>query len=447
MELAVFETLPSLACSTNLPSVEVWDFMWARNSDPDSQLKHMQTTVLSDIASLKGHLTRPRKERTTRIIAMSKAYSWAPFDIPKEMLQEIIAQLDVTPEILPVFFSFRRHTNRLEEAFSDSIWVSTSKDFTELTYLLKYTETRNSSEAKADWSIRQIGVYHRYDPHAMQSTWILLFPTADSSTRRDLVNELSSTCDMEQTAYHPLSLHVSLMQARIHNWRLYVSQFENEVWELANLAFTVDFESTMPFQDAYKDISDLHYIETRLATLPPIFDAQLELVGQLDSLNEQFFHRSQVSEETCSKMKETLGNLRRRLEAYNANVAFVLGKIRSTTQLVSDTIDLKSQHTTEKVSDQMLILNKSAVEDGTSMRVITVVTLVYLPSTFVATFFGMGFFASRDDAGVHWTSSPYVWLFFGLAIPLTLLTLGYWRWSLSRAVRSRTMQDLVKSGA
>jgi hypothetical protein len=32
----------------------------------------------------------------------------------------------------------------------------------------------------------------------------------------------------------------------------------------------------------------------------------------------------------------------------------------------------------------MLVLNKSAVEDSTSMRVITFVTLVYLPSTFVA---------------------------------------------------------------
>ncbi|CAN9457993.1 unnamed protein product [Alternaria alternata] len=296
MELAVFETLPSLACPTNHPLVKIWDFMWARDPDLASGLKHVQTTVVSDIASLKGHLTRPREERTTRIIAISKAYSWAPFDIPKEMLQEILAQYSVTPEILPVIFSFRRHTNRLEEAFSDSVWVSDSKNFTELTYLLKYTETRNSAEEKADWSVRQIGVYHRYDPRVMQNTWIILFPTADSSTQRDLVNE-------------------------------------------ANLAFTVDFESTLPFQDAYKDISDLHYIETRLATLPPIFDAQLELVGQLETLNERFFHRSQVSEEACSKMRETLGNLRRRLEAYNANVAFVLGKIRSTTQLVS------SQHT------------------------------------------------------------------------------------------------------
>ncbi|CAN9456713.1 unnamed protein product [Alternaria alternata] len=316
MELAVFETLPSLACPTNHPLVKIWDFMWARDPDLASGLKHVQTTVVSDIASLKGHLTRPREERTTRIIAISKAYSWAPFDIPKEMLQEILAQYSVTPEILPVIFSFRRHTNRLEEAFSDSVWVSDSKNFTELTYLLKYTETRNSAEEKADWSVRQIGVYHRYDPRVMQNTWIILFPTADSSTQRDLVNE-----------------------ARIHNWRLCVSHFEDNVWELANLAFTVDFESTLPFQDAYKDISDLHYIETRLATLPPIFDAQLELVGQLETLNERFFHRSQVSEEACSKMRETLGNLRRRLEAYNANVAFVLGKIRSTTQLVS------SQHT------------------------------------------------------------------------------------------------------
>jgi len=378
---------------------------------------------------------------------MSKAYSWASFNVPKEMLQEIIAQHDITPEILPMVFSFRRHTNRLEEAFSDSVWVSNANGCIELSYLLKYTEIRDSSKAKADWSVRQIGIYHRFDPHASQDTWLLIFPTAETSTQRNLVHEASSTCNTEHIAYHPLSLHMSLIQARIHNWRLCISHFEEEVWELANLALTVNFESKMPFQDAYKDISDLHYIETRLATLPPIFSAQLKLVGQLDTLNEQYRQQDQVSEEAYSGVRCTLSNMRRRLEAYETNVAFVLEKIRGTTQLVSDTIGLKCQHTTEKVSDQMLVLNKSAVEDSTSMRVITFVTLVYLPSTFVATFFGMGFFASRDDSGVYWTSSPYVWLFFGLAIPLTLVTFGYWRWSLSRAVRSRKIRDLAKSSA
>ncbi|KAH5367282.1 hypothetical protein HBI55_140910 [Parastagonospora nodorum] len=335
---------------------------------------------------------------------MSKMYSWASFDISQEMLRGIFAHHNVTPEFLPVVFSFRRHTNRLEEAFSDSIWVSDSKGCTELNYLLKYAEIRNSSEAKVDWSVRQIGVYHRYDQHTAQSTWILIFPTTESSAQRNLMQE-------------------------------------------ANLALTIDFDSSMPFQGVNKDISRLHYIETRLATLPSILAAQQGLIDKLDALNEQLHQRNQASEETCSETRDILGNLRRRLGSYEANVAFVLGKVRSTTQLVSDTISLKSQHTTENVSDQMLILNRSASEDSTSMRVITLVTLVYLPSTFVATFFGMGFFGSGDDAGVHWTSSPLVGLFFALAIPLTLLTLGYWKWSLSRAVRSRLNSKLAGSSA
>jgi hypothetical protein len=61
---------------------------------------------------------------------MSKAYSWASFNISQEMLREIIAHHNVTPEFLTVVFSFRRHTNRLEEAFSDRVWVSDSKDTT-----------------------------------------------------------------------------------------------------------------------------------------------------------------------------------------------------------------------------------------------------------------------------------------------------------------------------
>jgi hypothetical protein len=50
---------------------------------------------------------------------------------------------------------------------------------------------------------------------------------------------------------------------------------------------------------------------------------------------------------------------------------------------ISDTIALKSQHTSETMSSAMLDLSKSSVEDSTAMRVITVVTLVYLPSSFL----------------------------------------------------------------
>ena len=50
---------------------------------------------------------------------------------------------------------------------------------------------------------------------------------------------------------------------------------------------------------------------------------------------------------------------------------------------ISDTINLKSQHTSETMSSVMLELSKSSTEDSTAMRVITLVTLVYLPSSFL----------------------------------------------------------------
>jgi hypothetical protein len=58
---------------------------------------------------------------------MSKAYSWAPFSIDYDMLKEIMAHYNTTPEFLPVVLSFRRQTTRLEEAFADSVWVVESK--------------------------------------------------------------------------------------------------------------------------------------------------------------------------------------------------------------------------------------------------------------------------------------------------------------------------------
>jgi hypothetical protein len=49
-----------------------------------------------------------------------------------------------------------------------------------------------------------------------------------------------------------------------------------------------------------------------------------------------------------------------------------------------------------------------------------------------------------SDTRVHWFMSPYVWVFFTISIPLTLLTLGYWRWNLGRAIRSRTAQGALR---
>jgi len=63
--------------------------------------------------------------------------------------------------------------------------------------------------------------------------------------------------------------------------------------------------------------------------------------------------------------------------------------------------------------------------DGSSMKTLAVVTLVYLPCTTVSSIFAMPLFDwDADDRSVV---NPRIWVFFLFAVPLTAVTIGIWR--------------------
>jgi uncharacterized membrane protein len=60
------------------------------------------------------------------------------------------------------------------------------------------------------------------------------------------------------------------------------------------------------------------------------------------------------------------------------------------------------------------------------MRVITAITLVFLPGTFVATLFSASFW-NFDPRSSGPMVSKWVWLYFLATFALTLIVLGIWR--------------------
>jgi hypothetical protein len=60
------------------------------------------------------------------------------------------------------------------------------------------------------------------------------------------------------------------------------------------------------------------------------------------------------------------------------------------------------------------------------MRVITAITLVFLPGTFVATLFSTSFW-NFDPRSTGPLVSKWVWLYFFVTFALTLMVLGIWR--------------------
>lgn len=104
----------------------------------------------------------------------------------------------------------------------------------------------------------------------------------------------------------------------------------------------------------------------------------------LMAFNHAFHAENSCSDCSHCATQEVLQNYAVMATAYSQNALFLRDKIRGTAELLSDTLNLKHQKIAQTISENTLGLTDAAVKDSATIRVITVVTLLYLPSTFIA---------------------------------------------------------------
>lgn len=102
---------------------------------------------------------------------------------------------------------------------------------------------------------------------------------------------------------------------------------------------------------------------------------------------------------------------------------------------------------TMKIAAETMSISRAAKRDSASMKTIAVVTLAFLPATFVSvsssistlqttlqansslkTVFSMSFFElSVDEQGAtQWNMADQFWIYWAIAAPLTFMTLAIW---------------------
>lgn len=74
-------------------------------------------------------------------------------------------------------------------------------------------------------------------------------------------------------------------------------------------------------------------------------------------------------------------------------------------------------------------IGKAAQKDSAAMKTIALLTLIFLPGTFIATVFGMGFFNFSQGDGAQmpeWSVSKDIWVYWAITIPVTGVTVLCW---------------------
>lgn len=104
--------------------------------------------------------------------------------------------------------------------------------------ILKYPEDNGRGEGADPWSIRQTGVYQRFESETRTSLWILLQPkqqtAADSRIKNLLIaNTKGDSFELEE---QPPLVGLITLSTYFANWRAYMAYYEKEELTLVCLA-------------------------------------------------------------------------------------------------------------------------------------------------------------------------------------------------------------------
>jgi hypothetical protein len=108
-----------------------------------------------------------------------------------------------------------------------------------------------------------------------------------------------------------------------------------------------------------------------------ILENFVDVLDELKDLSEHFSAHEVLSEAGARTTKRRLENCRKQSLAYSRSAEFLAHRSDNTARLLADTLDFKNQWVAQEQNLKMLILTRSAV-------FITVLTLIYLPWTFVS---------------------------------------------------------------
>lgn len=151
------------------------------------------------------------------------------------------------------------------------------------------------------------------------------------------------------------------------------------------MLYAADNRALDTISPQHADLRRLRFIEGRLSLESAILDSfdntMLHLKSFLQNLDSRISSTTSSSPNTAHSW---ITSLQRHASCNRNTTQYLNDRCRSASQLLLDTLDFKNRFEVQKQSENVLTLTRYTVDDSINVRVITVITMLYLSSTVVA---------------------------------------------------------------
>ncbi|KAL4942534.1 hypothetical protein BDV06DRAFT_235383 [Aspergillus oleicola] len=387
-----------------------------------------QTFSSSD--DFEAHLSVTPKPHT-RIVSLCCQSSMDPLGITESAMQKLTDLYDIDNSFIDnaVLFGDKPRTS---DAGHGGMTVKERTDGSfDMHYRFTYTDSyRLKVEGPTKFTDRQVCVFHRHNPSGAGNLWIFLHARPRTELQSKLEKTLAKSPENGDLDW--ASLHLLVFATYIGNWGWCLRNFGEQIEAAADVALTMDLSNLKVISDTESLGLLLHpqYLVNRIMPFSSQIGVTLATVRKMAEVNKLFLSRGLTIDVQYRQLADATDFYTSSLEGYIKSVEALEKQVQGFSNLLATTLTLNNQA-------RMLQIADASVEDNANVFVVTVVSLFYLPATFVSTFLGMNFFDFNSPNDGEFATSKKIWVFFVAALPLTCLTVGFWYFLTKQRERAR----------
>ncbi|KAJ4419039.1 hypothetical protein N0V82_005162 [Gnomoniopsis sp. IMI 355080] len=295
-----------------------------------------------------------------------------------------------------------------------------------------------SQHSRRRWKIRQAAVYHRFDVGTGTALWIVGDPRETVKNNvKDVLPEgpVPGGFNFETVpgAFSAsLDTHLILVTWASASWRWHIQDLEEAIDDMTKPAILFDYETPQQPEIAPRAVTLVQEYEDKVNETLMVLESNIKIFSSLLTSYAALVEDANFPQQERESCRTAVAVFGVRIQEHTYDLQMQADRTRVLSKVAADRKNIVLQQLQtqtaikqEALASSMWEFSERGQKEAIAMRIITVITLLYLPPTFVCTFFGTDVIKYQDNGqGEVYFSMDALRSFFYVTIPLWFITIA-----------------------